>query len=91
MSYKFDFTKITLGATQSPLVDVVELDEKTVEDIDLHTYTYVRASGRRPDNCVAVYHTDQGDWWELDVGPESRAGQREFPLVKLISIERLST
>jgi hypothetical protein len=95
MSYTFDFSKLPLRANRAApapahVVEREDVATKTAEDTDIHTYTYVRASGRRPENCVAIYHTDQGEWWELDVGPESQVGQREFPQVHIRSIERIS-
>jgi hypothetical protein len=95
MTYKFDFGTLPFRAVISERVERAEskrvepVADPVVED-QLHTHAYVRRRADEvPENCTAIYHTVDGDWLELDVGPESLVGQRTFPAVKILGIERV--
>lgn len=98
MSYHFNFDSLPLhvvhGRTGREQTKRVDKDDKEqiyeeTDEQQWHTHTYIkRVADTLPENCTAIYHTEDGDWLELDVGPESRVGQREFPQIKIKSIEK---
>jgi len=95
MTYAFDFATLPFRVSRSeraapPVVPQPNAQFAEIVEDQLHTHAYVRRrSDTVPENCTAIYHTADGDWLELDVGPESQVGQRAMPDVKILNIERM--
>lgn len=97
MQYNFDFDQLAFSyklpsRRDRPEIKLVEKIDDPVPIEQYHTVAYKHVDFRPntlPGNCNAVWYTDQGTWLELDVGPESLAGQRNLPNAKILRIERI--